>query len=453
MTEYGAAELNLGITEKLAEYLVNLKYEDLPDAVAHECRRGVLDWLGCALAGSQHATIDRLTRVLQTINSTGAVTAFGRRVKLGMLEGPLANGQMGHVLDYDDTHMDGVMLHTSGPVLATMLALGESRGLNGKDLMVGYVAGFEAGVRVGQGAPNHHDGGWHLTGTLGTIAAGAACGSLIGLDAQQMVHAFGIATTQAGGMQQNRGTMCKSFHAGKAASNGVLAALLAEGGFDSSNEILEGKKGFCRIYSGSTNEDMILKGLGDTFFISTNGYKPYACGVVLHPIIDTAIGLGQGSGIVPENVKSIDIVGNPKAVSITGVADPKTGLKSKFSIGHATAVGYIDGAAGIVQFSNERAVADDVVGLREKVNVSTDDALRADQSRGTVTSNSGQRFDFATEHATGTVDNPMSDAVIEAKFLANAEPTVGAARAGQIRDMVRNLDEVDDLGDLTALCA
>src|SRR5680860_437687 len=140
MTEYGAAELNLGITEKLADYLANLKYEDLPGGVAHECRRGVLDWLGCALAGSQHATIDRLTRVLQTINSTSAITAFGCRMKLGMLEGPLANGQMGHVLDYDDTNMDGVLLHTSGPVLASLLALGESRSLNGKDLMVAYVA-------------------------------------------------------------------------------------------------------------------------------------------------------------------------------------------------------------------------------------------------------------------------------------------------------------------------
>jgi len=374
-------------------------------------------------------------------------------MKLGMLEGPIANGQMGHVLDYDDTHMDGVILHTSGPVLASMLALGESRGMTGKDLMAGYVAGFEAGVRSGRGAPQHHDGGWHLTGTLGTIAAGAACATMIGLDPDRTVHALGIAATQAGGMQQNRGTMCKSFHAGKAASNGLLAALLAEGGFDSSREILEGKKGFCRIFSASTNEANILKDLGEKFFISTNGYKPYACGVVLHPIIDTAIGLGRDSGIAPDDVKRIDMVGNPKAVYITGVADPKTGLKSKFSIGHATAVGYIDGTAGIEQFSNERAVADDVVRLREKVSVVTDEALRPDQSRGTVTSVSGERFEFTTEHATGTVHNPMSDAVIEAKFLANAEPVVGASRAGQIRDMTWKLDDVDDLRDLTALCA
>jgi 2-methylcitrate dehydratase PrpD len=453
MAEYGAADLNLGITEKLSSYLAGLKFEELPDDVVHECRRGVLDWIGCAIAGSGHATTDTLAGVLQSMNGEGGSTVFGRGTKLGLLEAPIANGQMGHVLDYDDTHMGGVILHTSGPVLAAMLSLGEKRGLSGKDLMLGYVAGFEAGVRPGRGAPNHHDGGWHLTGTLGAMAAGAACSVMLGLNAQQIVHAFGIAGTQSAGMQQNRGTMCKSFQAGKAASNGLLAALLAEGGFDSSGEILEGTKGFCRIYSSSTDIDQILKGLGEGYCITTNGYKPYACGVVLHPIIDTTIGLGKGSGIASEDVKSIDITANAKAVIITGVAKPKTGLKSKFSITHSAAVGYIDGTAGRAQFSNERALADDVIALRDKVNVTTDDNLAADQARGMVTSNSGETFEFVTEHATGTTDCPMSDEVIKAKFMANAEPVVGGKRAEQICDMVWKLDEVGDLGELTELCA
>jgi 2-methylcitrate dehydratase PrpD len=453
MAEYGAADLNLGITEKLSSYLADLKFEDLPDDVVHECRRGILDWVGCAIAGSGHATTDTLTGVLQSMNGAGDSTVFGRGIKLGLLEAPIANGQMGHVLDYDDTHMDGVILHTSGPVLAAMLSLGEKRGLSGKDLMLGYVAGFEAGVRSGRGAPNHHDGGWHLTGTLGALAAGAACSVMLGLTAKQIVHAFGIAGTQSAGMQQNRGTMCKSFQAGKAASNGLLAAMLAESGFDSSGEILEGTKGFCRIYSSGTDIDQILKDLGEGYCITTNGYKPYACGVVLHPIIDTTIGLAKGSGIAPEDVKSINITANAKAVIITGVANPKTGLKSKFSITHSAAVGYIDGTAGRAQFSNERALADDVVALRDKVNVATDDNLEADQARGVVTSNSGETFEFVTEHATGTTDCPMSDEVINVKFMANAEPIVGAERAGQICDMVWKSDEVGDLAELTKLCA
>jgi 2-methylcitrate dehydratase PrpD len=452
MAEYGAADLNLGITEELSLFLADLKFENLPSDVVHECRRGIMDWVGCALAGSNHATTEKLAGVLGSINPEGSSTVFGRRMKLGLLEAPIANGQMGHVLDYDDTHMGGVILHASGPVLAAMFALAEKRNLSGKDLMLGYVAGFEAGVRTGRGAPNHHDGGWHLTGTLGSIAAGAACSVMLGLSAKQMVHTFGIAATQSAGMQQNRGTMCKSFQAGKAASNGLLAAMMAEQDFDSSNEILEGSKGFCRIYSIHTDTDEILQGLGDGYLISTNGYKPYACGVVLHPVIDTTIGLGKNSGIEPENIKSIDIVANAKAVTITGVANPKTGLKSKFSITHSAAVGYIDGTAGRAQFTNERALADDIRRLRQKVSVTTDDNLAADQARGTVTSTNGEIFEFITEHATGTTDCPMSDKVMKEKFMANAEPIVGEERASKIYNMIWKLDEIRDVGDLLKLC-
>ncbi len=198
----------------------------------HEARRGLIDWLGCALAGSGHNTIDKLLAVLSAISGKPQATVLGRKRKLGLMEAALANGQMGHMLDYDDTHMGGVVLHTSGPVLAALLPLIELGGVSGRDVICAYAAGFEAGVRVGQSAPGHHAGGWHLTGTLGSIAAGAAAARLLQLDTPRMIHALGIAATQAGGMQQNRGTMCKSFHAGKAASNGLLAALLAEQGFE-----------------------------------------------------------------------------------------------------------------------------------------------------------------------------------------------------------------------------
>ena len=453
MSEYGAADLNLGITEKLAGYLADLQFEDLPGDVVHECRRGILDWLGCALAGSEHATLDTLTGVLGTISPNGGSTVIRRKMKLGLLEAAIANGQMGHVLDYDDTHLGGGGVHTSGPVMASILPLGESRRVSGKDFMVAYVAGFEAATRTGCGMPNHHDGGWHLTGTIGTVGAGAGCGRLLGLTGTQMVHAFGIAATQSAGMQQNRGTMCKSFHPGKAASNGILAATLAEGGFDSTGEILEGKKGFCRIYSVVTDEAAILAKLGESFAVTSNGYKPYACGVVLHPIIDSAIALGQESAIAPSDVARLEITANIKAVTITGVSDPKSGLKSKFSIGHASAVSFIDGNAGRPQFSNERALAQDVVVLREKVSVTVDENFRIDQAAAMVMGKDGTRMEHKTEHATGMVDNPMSDAQIETKFFDNAEPSVGAEKAKEIREMVWGLENVLDIGALVRLCA
>ncbi len=164
---------------------------------------------------------------------------LARHLRLAHGDAALVNGQMGHLLDYDDTHMGGVVLHASSPTLAALLSAAERAPVSGAALILAYVSGFEAGVRVGQSSPGHHAGGWHLTGTLGHFAAATAVGKLIGLDAGQLTHAMGIAGTQASGMQQNRGTMCKSFHAGRAASNGLLAALLAQKGFDSSEEIVE----------------------------------------------------------------------------------------------------------------------------------------------------------------------------------------------------------------------
>src|SRR5689334_20217137 len=266
------------LTKTLCAYLAGARFGDLSAAAKREARRGVLDWIGCALAGSGHRTITTLLGVLQETSGKPVATVLGRKLKLGLLDAPLANGQMGHVLDYDDTHMGGVVLHTSSPVLAALFALAERAPVSGEAFMLAYAVGFETGVRAGRTAPGHHKGGWHLTGTLGSIAAGAACGKLLNLDAQRMTYAVGIAATQAAGMQQNRGTMCKSFHAGKAASNGVLAALLAERGFDSTQEIIEGKKGFAHIYSDTAEPERLTEGLdqdfaGKTWLIESNGHK------------------------------------------------------------------------------------------------------------------------------------------------------------------------------------
>src|ERR1700674_5537081 len=272
------------LTKTLCAHLAAVQPADLSPAARHAARRGVLDWIGCALAASRHPTITTLIDVLQETGGRPQATVLGRKLRLGLLDAPLANGQMGHLLDFDDTHMGGVVLHTSSPVLAALLALAERAQarapVSGADLMLAYAVGFEAGVRSGRTAPGHHKGGWHLTGTLGSIAAGVAAGKLLGLDGQRLTYAMGIAATQAGGMQQNRGTSCKSFHAGKAAANGVLAALLAERGFDSTQEIIEGRKGFARIYSDVAAPEQLTAGLGHGFengwVIETNGHKAYA---------------------------------------------------------------------------------------------------------------------------------------------------------------------------------
>jgi 2-methylcitrate dehydratase PrpD len=377
---------------------------------------------------------------------------FGRKLKLGLLDAPLVNGQMGHILDYDDTHMGGVVLHTSSPVLAGLFALAERRPVSGAQFALAYAVGFEAGVRCGRSAPGHHSGGWHLTGTLGSLAAGAACGKLIGLEAQRLTYAMGIAATQAAGMQQNRGTMCKSFHAGKAAANGVLSALLAERGFDSSQEIIEGKRGFARIYSDTAEPEQLTADLGDHWLIESNGHKPYACGVVLHPLIDAVIAIRQSAPINPDDVDEISLRVHPLVLSITGVIEPSSGLQSKFSTLHSAAVALLDGAAGVAQYSDARAADPWVAALRRKVKPVADAALRKDEAYAAITIGA-ERRESHIAHASGTASNPMSDAAIETKFLANAIPIIGPDQANRVSEWVSTLDKRSDLRNLIALLA
>jgi 2-methylcitrate dehydratase PrpD len=440
------------LTKTLCGHLAAAQFSDLSPKAISEARRGVLDWIGCALAGSGHKTITTLLSVLQDISGRPQATVLGHKLRLGLLEAPLANGQMGHVLDYDDTHMGGVVLHTSSPVLAALFALSERTPVSGADFMLAYAVGFEAGVRSGRTAPGHHKGGWHLTGTLGTIAAGAACGKVLKLDRQKLTYAMGIAATQAAGMQQNRGTMGKSFHAGKAASNGVLAALLAERGFDSTQEIIEGKKGFSRIYSDVAEPDQLVAGLGNGWLIESNGHKPYACGVVLHPLIDAVIAIRSRDKIDPSAVSEIELRVNPLVLSITGVVEPSTGLQSKFSTVHSAAVALIDGAAGVAQYSDARAADPLVAALRRKVKAVADETLRKDEAYAVITIG-GKRHEVHIAHASGTAGNPMSDAAIEAKFMANATPVIGRDRAESARDFVLSLETRPNVAELAALLA
>jgi 2-methylcitrate dehydratase PrpD len=254
-------------------------------------------------------------------------------------------------------------------------------------------------------------------------------------------------------MQQNRGTMCKSFHAGKAASNGLLAGLLAQQGFDSTEEMIEGRRGFCRIYSDKAAPEVVLDQLGTRWEIGRNGHKPYACGVVLHPALDAMIALRGSAVRKPEEIARVELRVHPFAVRITGLTDPETGLQSKFSIYHAAATAYLDGRAGIAQFTDQRAAAPDVVALRGKIEARLDETLGKDQAEATLFLMSGERTETRVEHASGTVDNPMSDAAIEDKFMANAAPVIGDERARQVAAAAWLLEGLADCRQLVDPCA
>jgi len=441
------------VTEVLCAFIATTQFSDLPASVVEQAQRGLLDWIGCALAGSRDAALEPTIRVMFRQGGRPEATVLGRNKKLGLLNAALINGQMGNVIDYDDTYnVDTTMIHTSSPVLPGLLGLAESRKLSGKDLLNAYVLGFEAGARVGHSAPLHLEGGWHLMGTLGTIAAGAAAGKLIGLSSSELVHAVAISATQAAGMSQNRGTLCKSFHAGRAAMSGVLSALLAAEGFDSATDIIEGKYGFCRTYSAVAKPEVVVQGLGEKWAILKNTYKPYACAVVLHPAIDGILSLRESCPVAPEEVQKITLKVHPHVTKINAYPDPATGLQAKINVSHCVALAFIDGACGATQFEPGRTGDPKVIALRRKVELIADPSLSMHGASVELVLRDGIREVFI-EQASGTLENPMTDAALERKFLLNAAPTIGDRRAQQVVEMVRSLSEVSDASKLTRLLA
>ena len=261
-----------------------------------------------------------------------------------------------------------------------------------------------------------------------------------------------IAATQSAGMQQNRGTMCKSFHAGKAASSGVLAALLAERGFDGSLEIIEGKRGYCRIYSDAALPDELVQNLGtgwgnraqrtQTLCLRRRSTSGDRCGD-RHTLPGRRRSHAHRSDSAAR--QSIGDFGYRSR------DPPDPGLQSKFSIYHSAAVAWIDGATRIPQYTDERAGDPAVVALRQKIKVTTDPSLRGDQAEAVATV-AGVRHRTFVEHASGTADNPMSDAEIEAEFWQRV-PVIGPDRARRVRDLVQRLDRLADVRELSQLCA
>jgi 2-methylcitrate dehydratase PrpD len=438
-------------TEDFSAHIFKTKFEDLSPEVVHAAKRGVLDWIGCALIGGQHSTPDILIDTLKENSTDHQSIVLGRNTSLSYLDAAMVNGQMGHLLDFDDTHMGGVVLHASSPTLAALFSEAQRQPSCGKNFLLAYVCGFEAGVRVGQSSPAHHAGGWHLTGTLGHFSSAVAVAKLLGLNAGQITHAMGIAGTQASGMQQNRGTMCKSFHAGKAAANGILSARLAMRGFDSSLEIIEGKRGFCRIYSSTSAPERMTSELGTSWEITRNGFKPYACGVVLHPAIDALIALRKLKSWDLESIESIEVKVNPLVVSITGTQNPSSGLHSKFSIYHSIAVAFIDGKAGIEQYSDHKVLDPQVENLRQKISVTVDESLQRDQAYACIKTKVESKEVFI-EHANGTVDHPMSDQDLIQKFLANASPVIGPENAQQTQKKIWSIEQEQDVSKILLLC-
>lgn len=438
------------VTQTLARHVATHPSKGWSDAVEHEAHRTFLNWLGCAVGAAQHESAHAALGAVRMLQPAPQASVLGRAEKVDMAGAALINGITSHTFDFDDTHLKTI-IHPAGPVASAVLALAEHKGLSGRTVIDALVLGIDVACRVGNTMyPEHYDRGWHITGSTGTLGAAAGCARLLGLNEQQTAMALGIAASQPIGMREQFGTMTKPFHPGGAARAGLMSALLASQGFTASPRALEAPRGMIQTVSTKYAWNEITDELGQRFEISFNTYKPFACGIVIHPSIDACAQL-RAQGVKPEEIERIDLKVHSLVLELTGKKEPADGLQGKFSVYHGCACGLMFGKAGEEQYADAIVTRPDMVELRRKVVATVDEHIDEASVDVTAVLKDGRQVHVFVKHAIGSLENPMTDAMLETKFHDLSDPVIGRGKTDALIAACWKLAGTADVRTLTAL--
>lgn len=438
------------VAVRLAEPWRTLRLRDIPAEaleVVHHC---VLDWFGCAVAGSREPLTGIMASELTEGEHATEATLIGHGGSCTARTAALVNGAAGHALDYDDTHtlMSG---HPSAPVLPAALALAERTGASGERLVEAVVAGVEVECRAGALLnPGHYGSGWHATGTLGTFGAAAACSHLLRLDADRWGHALGLAGTQAAGLKASFGSMAKPLHAGKAAADGLLAATLAARGFTANPAVLEAAEGLAQAAAGGVLDPAVLDLYAGRFLVRDTLFKYHASCYMTHAAINAALALrGQ---VAPAEVLSVDVRVSPDVLGVCNIATPRTGLEGKFSLRATTAMAILgDDTADQRSFCDARMASADLVSLRDRVRVTATDGGRSTRATVVITATDGRRLVAEDDTGEPAADLERQRQRLAAKFMALAVPVLGAAKAEALQAAVWEVESLSSAHELLLL--
>ncbi|KAH7379098.1 hypothetical protein DE146DRAFT_625549 [Phaeosphaeria sp. MPI-PUGE-AT-0046c] len=404
-------------TLQLASWATNLTYANLTTGVLAAANKTFFNWAGCAIGGyARAAPQTAMNTTLSTFSGPPTSSILGANGSVALDAdaqiAALINGIASHVDDYDDTHLETI-IHPAGPVASALLAIAEAYGpVTGHDFITAFIAGVEAECKLGLSvSPEHYDVGWHITSTVGSVGAAVAVGKLLRLDTTKMQHAIGVAATQVVGMQEFFGSDTKSFHIGRAAQGGMLAALLAQNGYTSSLQALEAKYGWLHVLSN----DMTLQ-----------------------------------SGSL-DDIKSVELRVNPEVLILTGKTDPQTGLEGKFSIYHAAAIGLLYGEATPSQFTDDVVKNATVVEMRKKIRVTEDSTVSKAEAYINLGFADGTTKEKHVQHAKGSIENPLTDAELQSKFMEQVRLAIGTKRAENAYSAFSNVQGMEDVSKIRKL--
>ena len=433
------------ITRILAEFIVNHPSKGWDDAVEQQAHSTFMNWLGCAIGAADHEAVTSSLAACMELVPSGQAAVLGRSERVDMASAALINGISSHTFDFDDTHLKTI-IHPAGPVASALLALAETTGASGRELLDALVIGIDVACRLGNMMyPQHYDRGWHITGSTGTLGAAAACARMLKLSVDKTQMALAIAASQPIGLREQFGTMTKPFHPGGAARAGLMSALMAKHGFTGSKRAIEAPRGFAQVVSTKYDWTEVTSELGERFEISFNTYKPFACGIVIHPSIDACAQLRDVHGVKAEEIERIDLRVHSLVLELTGKKTPKDGLEGKFSVYHGCACGLMFGKAGEHEFSDEIVTSAAMVALRAKVNAVVDNSIDEASVDLVATLKDGRQVKVFVEHAIGSLERPLTKPLLEAKFTNLAEPVIGAAKTRAAIEQCWALASLPDL--------
>jgi 2-methylcitrate dehydratase PrpD len=435
-----------GAGTTLADFVAVTGWTDIA-AQTHEAKHSILNFFATALGSAYDPAVTAALRVLQPFSGAATSAVIGRPERLDAMGASFVNAISANLLDFDDTHLDTI-IHPAAPVAAPVFALAQARGFSGQAVLTAFVLGVEVECRVGNAvSPGHYARGWHITSTCGVFGAAAACAKLLGLPADQISNAIGIAASQSSGIVENLPSAAKNVSVGNAARNGLFAALLAAEGYSASPRAIEGPLGWARAMGDQPDMERLTGGLGKSWEIAKNTYKPYPAGIVFHAVIDACFKLREKLNQRVDDIAGITVQGSALLLA-RGDRVVRNERDARVSIHHCAACALLLGAAGVAEFSEATVFRPDIVSWRQKVRAELDASLPDGAARVSIRLTSGETLSEIVMAAKGSLADPLSDRDIEAKLRDCAR------LGGTDWDIDRIIDDVwrlDTLGDVSSL--
>jgi len=439
---------------QLTAYIAGTATRNFPLEIIEAAKMALLDYTGCAIGAAEQNVAVATRKTAEAWCAAGKAHIF-----LGGTTAPalaaLVNGAMAHAMDYDDTHPGGAG-HPSGPCWSTALAIAEHHALDEQTALSGFVTGFEVMARLGGGGPpgvgrSLQRRGLHPTSVFGRAGAAAAACAMLGHDEQKTAYALGIAATTAGGLVGSFGTDSKPFHAGKAAMDGILSAQLAGNGFISATQLYELEKGMLDAFIQNREVEVPALDFGETWWLLSNGFKPFACCRATQPSTQTARKLADR--VAGKKITKVKARVHPNALVTAGKLNPKTPLEGKFSVPFCISMGLRGYRAVYTDFTDATMHDPSVMELVPLVELQAVEGQAPHSAYLDVYLDGGEVLHEQTDIVLGHPENPMGWDDLLAKFQGLVEPMLGAEKTEALYRTIRHFETPGSLAKMMTLAS